>query len=339
MEHRKRRPGILALLLVALAAALLISVMIGRYSISPAALWRLIAAGLTGQSGGSSAETVLWNVRLPRVLAAAMIGGALAVSGAAYQGIFKNPMVSPDILGASAGASFGAALAIMLGVSSILVQCFSFAFGMAAVLLSFALSTYIGRSKGGMVLILVLTGMVTSALFSAFVSIVKYVADPYDTLPAITFWLMGGLTYITAGDILMLLVPLVLGCLPLFMLRWRLNVLSFGDEEAGTLGLNVPLLRGIIIFCATLLTSSSVAVGGMIGWVGLIVPHLARMAAGPNYKIMLPVSFVMGSLFLVIVDDVSRCAFPQELPLGILTAVIGAPFFMFMLSRGRRGFL
>ncbi len=338
---RPKFTSILLILIVVLITAVLISFMIGRYSITPHEFINLITAQFGGDHSGEAtmAQTVLFKVRFSRVIGAVLIGGALALSGAAYQGLFKNPMVSPDILGASSGASFGAALAILLGQNALGTQIFAFAFGLAAVFLALGVSNAISKGESGTVIVLVLTGMVVSSLFSALVSIAKYVADPYNTLPAITFWLMGGLSYVTNRDILVMLVPFLAGAIPLILLRWRLNVLSFGDEEASSLGINPQRLRIIAIICSTLMTSAAVSIGGMIGWVGLVIPHLARMLVGANYKAVIPTALVMGSIFMLVVDDVSRCLFTQEIPLGILTAMIGAPFFLYLLSTGRRGWV
>ncbi len=325
-----QRQGLLVLG-AALLALIFISLLLGRYSLTWADLKSLFTAG-----GENLQAPIIFQVRICRILAAVLIGAALSLAGCAYQGIFRNPMVSPDILGASAGAGCGASLAISLGLNALWVQVIAFAGGLTAVALAYLLSMTVGRKTGGMTLILVLTGMVVGALFTAFISIIKYVGDPYDTLPAITFWLMGGLSYVTSADLWLLLFPFVLGGGPLVLLRWRLNVMTLGDEEAGALGLNTTRLRGLIIFCATLLSTSAVAVGGMIGWVGLLVPHLARMLVGPNYQRLLPLSLVLGAFFLLLVDDVARCLLAMELPLGVLTAVIGAPFFMSLLYQGRR---
>lgn len=286
-----------------------------------------------------AASLVLFEARIARIAAAVLIGAALSAAGASYQGIFRNPMVSPDILGAATGASFGAALAILFGASALMIQVSAFCFGLAAVAAAYFASSVLTRQSGGATLTLVLTGMVVSALFSAFISIVKFVGDPYDTLPTITFWLMGGLTYVTKGDLFIMLIPFAAGMIPLLLLRWRLNILSFDDEEASSLGVDTKKTRAVIILCATLMSSSAVAVGGMIGWVGLIVPHIARMLTGPDYSRMLPCSMLTGGLFLLIVDDIARCLFAQEIPLGVLTAIIGAPFFLYLMFRGKKSFI
>lgn len=325
----------MALLILAVA-----SVMIGRYSISLQELMAMGKGWLTGAGEElSGSETVLLQSRLPRIAAAMMIGCGLSVSGAGYQGIFRNPMVSPDLLGASAGAGFGAALGLLFGMSTAVVQCMAFCSGIIAVAVTGMLSRMVGGHMANNRLLLVLSGIVTSSLFQAFISIIKYVADPFDTMPSIAFWLMGGLTYVTASDLVILAVPVIAGTTVLMLLRWRINLLSFGNDEAEAMGVPVRKYQGIIILCATFMTAACVAVGGMIGWVGLIIPHFARFIAGSDYKKMLPCSAVLGAAFLLLVDDVARCAFPQELPIGILTAIIGAPVFAALLAKGRKGFL
>ena len=322
-------------MLIALLIVMVLSMMVGRYPIEPSQLWNII----TGNAVDDVTKMVFFEVRLPRMIAAILIGAALSVSGASYQGILRNPMVAPDILGASSGASFGAALGILLECNSVTVQIMAFIGGLMAVGIAFFVSSSLKGSDRGSVLTLVLTGMVVTALFSAGISAIKYIGDPYDTLPALTFWLMGGLTYVTSDDIKLLLIPFLVGVLPLLLLRWKMNVLCFSDEEASAMGVDSKRVRAIIILCATLLTCSSVAVGGMIGWVGLIIPHICRMLTGPDYKKLLPVTVVAGALFLVIVDDVARCLSAQELPLGILTAMIGVPIFLVQLYKGGKSFI
>jgi iron complex transport system permease protein len=329
----------MGLLGAAFCGAVLVSLLLGRFAISPREVWRLLWARLLRQTPSDTAAVVFWTSRLPRVLAAALIGMALSASGCAYQGVFRNPMVSPDLLGASAGAGFGAALGFLLGFPTVLVQLCSFLCGIAAVGLTWGLGKTVAGEYDNRRMLLVLCGIVVSALFQALISIIKYVADPYNTLPNIAFWLMGGLNYVTATDAFFLAIPVILGLIPLLLLRWRINLLAFGDEEASAMGVPVRRLQGVVIVCATLMTAASVAVGGMIGWVGLIVPHFARMLVGSDQKRLLPCSVLLGGTFLVLVDDVARCLFAQEIPIGILTALIGAPLFMYLLFRGRRGFV
>lgn len=319
--------------------ATLISLTIGKYPLSLSQIFSAVYSKILGTTPiSNNVDNVLFYVRIPRILAALMAGGALSVSGATYQGLFKNPMVSPDILGASAGAGFGAALGLLLSFGYTGVQISAFIFGIAAVTLTYLISIIIGRGNNA-TLVLILTGMVVSSMFASLISLIKYVADPDEKLPAITFWLMGGLSSVSLNDVEMLLIPLMIGLIPLILLRWKLNILSFGDEEAKSLGVDTKWLRMIIIFCATLITAGTISVSGMIGWIGLIIPHMARMIVGPNFKVLLPASLIIGSTFLLIVDDIARCAFPIEIPLGILTALIGAPFFIYLLIKGRRGWI
>jgi len=265
-----------------------------------------------------------------------MIGGALAISGTAYQGLFRNPMVSPDILGASTGASFGAALALLLSLGNMPVRASAFAGGLAAVFITYAAARYIGRGSS-QVLLLVLCGMIVSALFQAFVSAIKYTADPDSKLPEITYWLMGSIAKVTWSDLRLFAIPFVLGVVPLLTLRWRFNILAFGDEEAESLGVNAAALRLVSIVCATLLTASCVAISGVIGWVGLIMPHVVRFIAGPDNQIVVPLSVILGGAFLIAVDTACRSLMPPEIPLGILTSIIGAPLFFLILLRTQQG--
>ncbi|WP_242966927.1 iron ABC transporter permease [Desulfosporosinus sp. FKA] len=316
--------------------AFLVSLSLGRYGIPLPQLMQILFGKLFGlaPTWPDTLEKVLFNVRIPRILCAMMVGAALAGSGAAYQGVFKNPMVSPDILGASAGAGFGAAFAILNNYNIIGIELTAFLFGIAAVALTYFLGQAIGRNMNA-VLILVLTGMVVQSLFAAFTSVIKYEADPNNKLPEITFWLMGGLTSSTQKQVWMMIFPFLLGLVILFLLRWKINILSFGDEEAKALGIDTLKIRVILIMASTLLTSASIAISGMIGWVGLIIPHLARLIVGPNYKVLLPASVLMGAAFLLLVDDVARTVLVTEIPLSILTAIIGAPFFIYLLFKGR----
>jgi len=328
-----RRTGLaLAALAVAFLAATWGSLMLGRYDVPLKAWWTVLAAP---EHGGIPA-IVLLRVRLPRIVAGILIGAGLSTSGAAYQGLFRNPMVSPDILGASAGAGFGAAAGILLGFGIFGIQCCSFAFGLAAVLLTCAASARLTR-VGDPVLTLVLVGILVGSVFSALVSLVKFVADPYSKLPAITFWLMGSLAATNVRDVEFVLAPMLIGLVPLLLLRWNLNVLAFGEEEARALGADTGKLRWIIILCSTLLTAAAVSIAGLVGWVGLVIPHLARMIVGPDYRVLLPASLLLGGTYLLLVDDLARSLFATEIPLGIVTSIVGAPFFLYLLARTQRG--
>lgn len=278
-----------------------------------------------------SMEIVVMNVRFPRIIAAGLIGGALAVSGGVYQGMFKNPMVSPDVLGSSAGAGFGAALGILLGVGYAGISFLSFGFGLLAVAVVCVISS---KHKNNMAMGLILAGIMMGSLFSAGTSFLKLAADPTDQLPAITYWLMGSLASIRKEDLMFLVPVILLGMIPLFLLRWRLNVATLSDDEAMALGVNIHRLRMGIIVCATLMTAVSVSVSGMIGWVGFVIPHFARKFAGNDYKYLLPATILMGGAFLMLVDNLARTLSTSEVPIGILTAFVGAPFFLYLLLKG-----
>lgn len=320
---------LLALFIVALGA--------GRAGVAPTDVVGILANRFFGIDGNFSdmAANIVLNVRLPRVTAALLIGAALAISGASYQGLFKNPMVSPDILGASAGASFGAALALLWNFDNRAVQVMAFVMGFIAVAVTYFSARSIGRG-GNQILLLVLCGLIVGTLFQAFVSAIKYTADPDSKLPEITYWLMGSIAKITWDDLKLFLVPFLIGCVPLLALRWRLNTLSFGDEEAEAMGVNTTFLRGLYIVCATLLTSAVVAVAGVVGWVGLIIPHIVRFIFGPDNRIVLPLSLVVGAAFMILVDTACRTFMASEIPLGILTSIIGAPFFFAILLKTRK---
>ncbi len=328
-------------LAIALAVLVVTSLTVGTYDLTIADITEVIGSklGLVPVPSNEKAVTVLAVIRLPRVLIAALAGAALAVSGAAYQGIFKNPMVSPDILGVSAGAGAGAALALLLGLSSLAVHAFSFAFGVAAVLVVMAIAGSFGKS-GNAIVVMILAGTVVASVFTAVTSLLKYVADPDDTLPQITYWLMG--SFARSGNetnMWAMVGSLVVGGGVLMTTRWRINVMSFGDDEARAMGVNVRATRAVIIAAATLLTSITVCMCGTVGWVGLIIPHIMRLVTGPNYRSLVPLSMLAGSCFMVVVDDIARIAVPGELPISVLTALIGAPLFLFLLARGRKEWL
>lgn len=333
-----RRYGLMGLCVLALVACVVLGLGVGRMMIAPGDVLSILASHLTTGAGDTSDVNVLtvMNIRLPRVVAALLVGSALAISGASYQGLFKNPMVSPDILGASAGASFGAAMGILLSFDNRLVQLTGFAVGFLAVMLTYTSARRIGRGSN-QTLLLVLCGLIVGTLFQAFVSMIKYTADPESKLPEITYWLMGSLAKVTWDDLKVFAIPYVIGAVPLMLMRWRLNTLSFGDMEAESLGVNVQLMRGIYIVCSTLLTAAVVAVAGVVGWVGLIIPHVARFIFGPDNRFVLPASLVIGGGFMILVDTACRTIMASEIPLGILTSVIGAPFFFIILLKTQRG--
>ncbi|MGI6712712.1 MAG: FecCD family ABC transporter permease [Bacillota bacterium] len=333
----KEKKEKLRLFLLCLVPILLfiISFSLGRYPVTPKELITVLCSKLWSISHSlpEEIETVIFQIRLPRILAAMVIGSALATSGCAYQGMLKNPLVSPDILGASAGAGFGAALGIHLSFSIVGIQISSFFFGLAAVLLAYLVS---GKMRNDPILGLVLSGILLGTLFSAGTSFIKFIADPYDKLPAITFWLMGSLASISIADLTIAFIPIIIGLIPLFLVRWRLNVMTMGEEEAKSLGINTTVLRIVVILSSTLITTAAVCISGLIGWVGLVVPHLARMLVGPNYNILLPASILIGCSYLLIVDNLARLLTTVEVPLGILTSLVGAPFFLYLIMRNRR---
>ena len=309
------------------------SFMLGRYPVSPPELMKIILSGIIDipQSWLDAAENVIFQIRLPRVLAAAIIGAALSIAGVSYQGMFQNPMVSPDILGASSGAGFGAALAILLGAGYMGISVAAFLFGLAAVMLAYGISRV---SRINATLAMILAGMMIGSLFTSCTSFVKLVADTEQTLPAITYWLMGSLVSIKPQDVAFAIVPIIAGSVPLFLLKWRMNLLTVGEEEAQAMGINTRALRLVVIVCATLLTASSVAISGMIGWVGLVIPHFCRMIFGYDYRKIIPAAALFGATFLMVVDNIARLATTAEIPLGILTSFVGAPIFVYLILKG-----
>jgi iron complex transport system permease protein len=324
----------LALGLLVLAA---IAILVGPYPVSLADALRAAANRLSGEipPTATTLDTVLFFVRLPRVAAAMLVGAALAAAGAAYQGLFRNPLVSPDILGVSAGAGLGAVLGIFLSLPVVGIQLLAFLVGLGTVGLVLLIATSVrGREP---VLVLVLAGVVVGALAGSVISLLKVLADPYDQLPAITFWLLGSLAAIKLEDLTTTVPVAALGLVPLALLRWRINVLSLGDEEARALGINAGRLRMVVIAAATLMTASVVAIAGIIGWVGLIMPHMARMLVGPNFDRLLPAAMILGAGYLLLVDTLARTIAGVETPIGILTAFVGAPVFLWLLAHGRHG--
>lgn len=323
--------------LAALALLVVIAFSVGRYPVPAGDLASLLWAKLTGGSHGvdSTIETVVWKIRGPRVAAAILIGAALAAAGAAYQNMFRNPLVSPDILGVSAGAAVGAVLGIFLALNVIMIQSLAFIFGLAAVALVYAVSNAVRGHDP--LLVLVLSGVVVGSLLGACVALMKYLADPYNQLPAITFWLLGSLAAATPADVWSTLPLMLLGLAPMWILRWRINLLSLDDEEARSLGVETGRIRVVVIAAATLMTSAAVAISGVVGWVGLVIPHFARLLVGPEFSRLLPTSILLGSAFLLAVDTLARTVARIEIPLGVLTAFVGTPLFLWQLATSRRG--
>lgn len=308
------------------------SFLLGRYPIDPVEVVMTILSPIFPQLEISGTVTsIVFDIRLPRIIAAFIVGACLAIAGAAFQGTFKNPLVSPDLLGVADGAGFGAALAILFNGSNFLIQCGSFIFGIISVSITYLISK---AYKAGGVLILVLSGVAISSFFSALISGAKFVADPTDKLPEITYWLMGSLSSISFEQLSMILIPIIIGLAILLFSRWHLNVLAMGDEEAQSLGINPDRFRFFIIIGCTLLTSAAVSISGIIGWVGLVVPHITRMLVGSDNRILLPASISIGGCFLLLMDNISRTLISIEIPIGILTAIIGVPVFLYLLRKG-----
>lgn len=331
----------MTILSVCFLAVFFLSFFLGRYDLDFPAVVRILSDRLIrflsfGKLGlvptwTGAQQAIVMNIRLPRILAAVLIGAALSVAGASYQGMFRNPMVSPDLLGASTGAGFGAALAILLGFSYTGITLSSFIFGLSAVLLAYIVSK---ASRIQTTLAMVLAGVMVSSLFSAGTSFIKLVADTDSQLPAITYWLMGSLSSIKAKDVEFAAIPVLLGLVPIVLLRWRINLLTVSEAEAKSMGIETGKLRLLVIICATLMTSAAISISGMIGWVGLAVPHFCRLIFGQDYRRLIPSSALMGALFLLLTDNIARTVATSEIPLGILTAFIGAPVFLYLIITG-----
>lgn len=319
---------IVAAALVALLVAVSCSLVWGRYPMSPLDAWH----ALLDPAADETTRRIVLQIRAPRIIAALLVGLALSVAGTVYQGMFRNPLVSPDLLGASAGAGFGASLAIILGVGLFGIQTFAFFGGLTAVLLAWGTASRMQRDP---LLGLILAGIVVSAVFGAGTAFLKYVADSEQQLPAITFWLMGGFNGVSPQQLPTLAAIVGVCFAVLWLCRWRLNVMAFSDESARSVGVDVRAVRGLVIVAATLITTSSVSVGGLISWVGLVVPHLVRLTVGPDFRRLLPLAALAGAIFLLLVDDIARNVWSMEVPLGILTALIGGPFMVFLILRDR----
>ena len=334
---QRRAKGRLALMMAALVVLFLISFVLGRYDVPLIQVVRILIDNLPlislPQTWEQNMATAVINIRLPRIALACMVGCCLATAGASYQSVFQNPMAAPDILGASSGACFGAALSILLNFSKSSTIAVAFVFSLITVALVYFVAT---RVRGNLVVSILLAGTMVSSLFSAGTSYVKLVADPSNQLPEITYWLMGSLSGTRTADIQFAVIPMLMGLLPLLALRWRINLLTLDEEEALAMGVNTKSLRIVVILCATFLTAASVAVSGMIGWVGLVIPHLCRKVLGNDNRYLIPGSMIFGALFLLLVDNVSRNLAATEIPIGILTAFVGAPFFIYLMTRKER---
>lgn len=316
-------------LIITLGVAFLLGLLLGKF---PLTLTQVLHSLWSGGLNNDPADLVVWHLRLPRLAAAILVGSSLAAAGATYQAMFRNPLVSPDILGVSAGAGLGAVLGIFLALPLAGVQLLAFLGGLIAVALVYMVS--IANKRHDPVLILVLAGVAVGTLLGAGISLIKILSDPYTQLPTITFWLLGGLNTVSVKELIWALPFVLIGLGPVYLLRWRINLLSLSDTEAQSLGVNTGRLRVGLIFCATLMTAAAVSFTGIIGWVGLVIPHMARLLVGPEFSRLLPTSLLMGATFLLLTDNLARNASQMELPLGVLTALIGAPFFLYLLIRG-----
>ncbi|HEX2501383.1 MAG TPA: iron ABC transporter permease [Methylomirabilota bacterium] len=320
-----------------LLALVLLAFAVGRFPVAPgdlvAVLWSKLSGGPHGRP--PEIETVLFRVRGPRVLAALAVGATLAAAGAAYQGLFRNPLVSPDILGASSGAALGAVLGIYWSLGVVGIQALAFGVGLVAVAVVYAIGISLRREDP--ILTLVLAGVVIGTLLGSCVSLLKYLADPYNQLPAITFWLLGSLTAITLADLGAVLPAVLAGAVPLVLLRWRMNLMTLPEDEARALGVDTGRMRLGVVAAATLMTAAVVSVSGIVGWIGLLVPHFARLLVGPDFGRLLPVAMLLGAGYLLGVDTLARKLARIEIPLGVLTAFIGTPFFIWLLATSRRG--
>ena len=298
---------------------------IGRVSIP---LGEVLAA-LTGSNVSNLTAMTVYNLRLPRIVTAALAGAGLSCAGCAFQSLFANPLATPDTLGVASGASFGAALGLLMGLDLLGVQAMALVLGGLAV----ALTWLAGSGKGRGLSSVVLAGIMMGSLFNGLVSLVKFVADEESQLPAITYWLMGGLHNSAWETLALGAPPVIFGMLLLYLLRWRMNLLPLSEDEARASGVNIRTLRAVTVACATMITASCVAMCGQVGWVGLLIPHMCRMKFGSNHLSLLPASFSTGAAFLILVDTAARSISAQEIPISILTAIVGAPFFIYLMRR------
>ena len=330
-EHNNRFRICMIITAAVILAMFFAAICMGQFQISISQVFSEIF-GRTAEGAKSNVHTVIFNIRIPRIVMALISGAGLAVSGAAFQSLFANPLATPDTLGVANGASFGAALGLLLGYGSFGVQVLALAFGIAAVALVFVVTRGLGKSSPSMIM-LILAGLVISSLFAALVSLVKYVADPQDTLPAITFWLMGRFSNITKANMLLSIPFIAAGTILILLLRFRLNALSLSEDEAKAMGIDLKRVRIMVIIAASMTTAAVVSVCGVIGWVGLLIPHISRMLFGNDNRYVVPASLMFGAVFMLVIDTIARCVTAAEIPVSILTAVIGAPVFIILLRK------
>ncbi len=327
-----RMPLVATVLLAVLPLiCIVVSLALGAYDIAPLDVCRIVWCKLTGQefAGNAMAANLVWQVRMPRVLSAAAVGAGLGMAGAVFQGVFRNPLASPYTLGVSNGAGFGAALGIVAGLSVVVTQLSAIGFGLVTVALTFLIAARSKRSETT----LVLAGMLVSSLFASLVSLIKFVADPTEKLPQIVYWLMGTFSGSSYRELLMILPLYIVAVVLLYLFRWRLNVMSLGEVEARSFGVNVKRDRKVVIVCASVVAALAVSISGIIGWVGIVVPHLARMITGPDFRKLLPASFSLGACYLLVIDDVCRTVSSAEIPIGVVTGIIGVPVFLYFIYR------
>ena len=332
LKEKSKHALIITALILAMLGVSLVSLLLGRFQISVKECLAILASKVfrIEPFWTQIQDNMLWLVRVPRIAIGLLVGMALSVAGTSYQCIFRNPMAAPDILGASTGAAFGAALAILLGRSNTVITAWAFASSIGCVELVLLCARI---CKGNPLINLVLSGIMIGSLFSAATSYLKLIADPHNTLPAITYWMMGSLSGANMAKLRYVWIPMLIALVPIFVLRWKINLLTMDDEEARTMGIHTGRVRIIVIVCATLLTAASVSVSGMIGWVGLVIPHIARRMVGNDCRVLIPTAGLTGAIFMVLVDDVARNLYTTELPLGVLTAFVGAPFFIYLMAR------
>lgn len=336
--EKRTSPTVWGLMIASPFLLFFVSLFLGRYMVNPVDVFKILLNQFPGidfpQTWDISAETVVIRVRLPRAIMAALVGAGLSMSGASFQGMFQNPLVSPYVLGVSAGASFGAAFGLLMSWPTWIVQISAFLFGILAVAITYAMAHLYKTTP---ILMLVLSGMVVSAFFQAMVSLVKFAADDEDKLPAITFWLMGSIGKVGLEDLLSSAIPMILAMAVLYAIRWRMNVLSMGEREAESLGVNTERTKLVIIIATTLISSLTVSLCGIIGWVGQVIPHFCRMLVGPNHKVLIPATIFVGASYIIVIDNLCRLISITEIPIGILTAVVGAPVFAYLLRKTKGG--
>jgi iron complex transport system permease protein len=348
LENIKGKKLLIIFLILIPFLLFFISLFIGRYPLDFFSVIKLLYGGIKAflfkildrdvevhlEDTETIKHTVLWYVRMPRTILALLVGASLAVSGGALQGMFRNPLVDSGMLGVSSGAGFGAAVAIVIFNNTFITYIFAFIFGIVAVILSYLTGKIY---KSAPTVTLVLGGVIISSIFSALLSFIKYIADPYEQLPTIVFWLMGSLAKANYKDILISMIPMLIGVIGIIAVRWRINILSLGDREAKTLGVNVKVCRVLIVICTSLATAGAVCVSGTIGWIGLIIPHIGRMIVGNDNRVLIPTCLSIGASFMVIVDGIGRALTGSEIPLGVLTALIGGPFYIYLLKKTKGG--